>query len=363
MLARALPLVLLVAAATRDAGPPPLPTPLKEPIIDGLLTDLAPAQSFKLAPSAKGPSAQLALKGAFRKDTLYLGITVTDDHVLPDDRLDLMLYFPDSGLTSKGVIYRFGPEGLRAPHPEAGAPPWAQALVRAATKAGDKGFTLELAIPARALPRFQATRPLLLTVCAEYLDADTAGQEDAVRLDSCQSGDMPSGPVRLPDELRKNLKLEPGRDVEGLEAREHGWVGFSRLHFPKWAMGEAKLTPESLGELVTEQGAVDPRSVALPLPRQLLLPDNRPLFIVLTGKNPYLKDGACVDANELRLAIYVVEGDSASRVLEWPAANCKLGRAMRFELSAEGDLTIGYTNGSTARFIWSGDHFERSELG
>ena len=104
------------------------------------------------------------MKAAFRRDTVYLGVTVKDDHVVPDDRLDLMLYFPDSGLTSQGVVYRFGPEGLRPPHPELGAEPWAQRLLRAATKAKakavGKGFDLEVAVPGRALPRFQAKKPL-----------------------------------------------------------------------------------------------------------------------------------------------------------------------------------------------------------
>jgi hypothetical protein len=67
--------------------------------------------------------------------------------------------------------------------------------------------------------------------------------------------------------------------------------------------------------------------------------------------------------NELRMAMYAVSGAAALRVLEWPAATCQLGRAMRFELSPEGNLLIGYTGGSTAHFTWAGDHFERSELG
>ena len=361
MLAFASSLALIIAAGG-DARPT-LPVLPKEPTIDGLLKDLSPAQTFKLPPSAKGPSADLSVKAAFRKDTLYLGVSVSDDVVLPEDRLDLILYFPDSGLTSKGVVYRFGPEGRRPPPPELGGKPWAEALVRAATKASAKGFDLEIAVPARALPRFQAKKPLLLSVCLEYADVDRPAQE-ASALSTCVSGDMPAGPARLPDELRRNLKLEVATaDVEGLEAREHGWVGYARLHFPQWAQGDTALTPTSLAELVVGKDAVDPASVGLPLPRQLLLADNRPLFVVLTGRDPYQQKDTCEDQRELRVALYVVDGRAASRVLEWPAANCKLGRAMRFELSVDGSLTIGYTNGSTAHFVWSGDHFERSELG
>lgn len=128
-------------------------------------------------------------------------------------------------------------------------------------------------------------------------------------------------------------------------------------------VGDAEFTPESLAELIAFDNAIDPASVALPIPRKLVLADNRPLFTLLTGKNPYSKD-ACNPNNELRMAMYVVKGNVAARALEWPAATCALGRAMRFELEAEsGQLLIGYTNGQTARFVWTADHFERSELG
>lgn len=359
----ALSLALLAVAAAGPVGPAPLPTLAREPSIDGILADLSPAQAFKLPPAAKGSSANLAIKGSFRHDTLFLGVTVNDDQVVALDRLELMLYFPDSGVTSRGFVYRVGPDGAIAPLAELGPPSWAQSLVRAATKRGPRGFTLEVALPARALPRFQSSKALLLTVCAQYSDVDQGHPPDEpTRISSCESQDMPGGPIRLPDELRKNLGLEPTRDVEGIEAREHGWVGYSRLHFPTWAEGDASLSPRALAELVAGEEAVDPASVALPLPRQLTLPDNRPIFMVLTGADPY-GEQPCADSAELRLALYLVQGRAAARVLEWPAATCKLGRAMRFELSAEGGLTIGYTNGSTARFTWTGDHFERSELG
>jgi hypothetical protein len=140
-------------------------------------------------------------------------------------------------------------------------------------------------------------------------------------------------------------------------------VGYSKLHYASWAEGDAALTARTLGELVLGEAALDPASVALPIPAQLLLPDNRPIFTVLSGKNPYRAQEGCVDGDELRMAMYVVKGATAARVLEWPAATCKLGRAMRFELSPDGELLIGYTNGSTARFTWTSEHFERSELG
>ena len=71
----------------------------------------------------------------------------------------------------------------------------------------------------------------------------------------------------------------------------------------------------------------------------------------------------CDAEQEVRLAMYGVKGNVASRVLEWPAITCGLGRALSIQLSPEGHLQIGYSNGSVANFAYSGDHFERSELG
>jgi hypothetical protein len=65
----------------------------------------------------------------------------------------------------------------------------------------------------------------------------------------------------------------------------------------------------------------------------------------------------------LRPGLYLVTGKTALRVLEWPAATCALGRAASMELDEEGALAIGYSNGATMNFAWSGNHFERTELG
>ncbi len=353
--------ILAAPPAATEKPIKPLPSLGKEPKVDGELKDLAPATDFKMPESAEGSSASLGLKAAFRKDTLYVGITVNDDKLLDDDRLDLTLYFPESGMTSKGVVYRFNDKGLQDAPADIGAPPFAQALVKSASKPSKTGYTLEVAIPARAFPRFQAFKQLGLTLCVEYSDADMPGGEPS-KLTSCPTGDMVGGPTRIPDELRKTLKLAPTNDVEGLEAREKGWLGYSKLHYPTWAAGDEAFTPASLAELVVGDAAIAPNTVALPMPERLLLPDNRPIFTILTGKNPYVKD-RCIEGNELRMAMYVVKEKVANRVLEWPAANCKLGRAMRFELSPEGAMQIGYTSGTTQHFMWTVDHFERSELG
>lgn len=353
---------LLAAPPAPNAEKPikPLPALGREPKIDGELKDLAPAQTFKMPESASGSSSGLGLKAAFRKDTLYVGITVTDDKLLGGDQLDLTLYFPESGTTSKGVVYRFGNDGLREAPADVGAPAFAQALVKSAVKPSKTGYLLEVAVPARALPRFQAFKQLALSICVDYADVDMEGGEPS-KITTCPTGEMASGPTRIPDELRRNLKLAPTPEVEGIEARETGWLGFSKLHYPTWAYGDETITAESLAELIAGEAAIPPASVALPATR-LVLNDNRPIFTILTGKNPYVKD-RCISENELRMAMYVTKDRVASRVLEWPAATCKLGKAMRLELGAEGSLEIGYTSGTTHHFTWTVDHFERSELG
>jgi hypothetical protein len=351
----------LLSAAPPERAIKPLPSLARAPRVDGVLRDLASAAELKL-PKPRPESTPMVAKAAFFKDTLYLSIAMKDDAFNEHDQLEVTLFFPDSGTTSRGFTYRYGKEGLRPPSDEAGSPPFTQELLKAAVREVDSQQTFELAFPARTLPRFQAFKQLAVSICIEYQDVDVSGQEP-VKTFSCPSGEMVGGPTRLPDELRKNLKLAPPSEVEGIEARPKGWVGYSKLHYPTWAVSDTEFTPESLGQLIAFDNAIDPASVALPIPRQLVLQDNRPLFTMLTGKNPYLNE-KCNPSNELRMAIYVVKGNVASRVLEWPAATCGLGRAMRFELEAEtGQLLIGYTNGQTAHFVWSTDHFERSELG
>lgn len=354
-------LLALSLSAPADKLVKPLPSLAKEPAIDGSLKDLTGAVELKL-PKAQKSGTSLVARAALAKDTLVLGLTVADDAFNEHDELEVTLYFPDSGTTSRGFVYRFGKGGVRAAPPEAGPPAFAQALLKAGVTSTDKEAVFELAFPARSLPRFQAFKPLGLSICFEYRDVDVA-TEEPVKTITCPTGEMVGGPTRLPDAFRTTLKLQPAADVEGIEARATGWVGYSKLHYPTWVVGDADFTPESLATLIAFDNAIDPASVALPIPRTLVLGDNRPLFTLLTGKNPYSKD-SCNPSNELRMAMYVVKGNVAARVLEWPAATCTLGRAMRFELEPEaGQLLIGYTNGQTARFVWTADHFERSELG
>lgn len=358
------PLIFIIglASAPVEKSVKPLPVLTHAPKLDGDLRDLTPATDFAMPESARSASAQLKVKATFRQDTLFVGVAVTDATALEGDQLELTLYFPNSGTTSRGFVYRFGREGARPVSPdEAGPPAFAAKLVRAARALHANGWALEAAFPARALPRFQGAKPLVISICAEYRKAEPALGPRTL-LSSCPTGEMASGPARLPDEFRKSLKLVPPATVEGVEARETGWVGFSSAHAPTWVSADEALTPQLLATLVEGDQAVDPASVALPVPSALTLGDHRPLFSVLTGQNPFGQD-RCDSKRELRLALYLVRKKIAFRVLDWPVATCELGRAMRFELSDEGTLIIGYTNGATQHFIWSDDHFERSELG
>ncbi len=350
--------VLLVLLAAPARGEPkekqirPLPTLAREPKVDGVLKDFVGATELKtLGKDAKA----LVTKVGFRKDTLYLAATLPGQKEDSTDVVTVELFFPGAGTTARGYKYLFGVDGQHK-DPVA-APSWGQELVQVGSAADKKGLNFEIAVPGRAFPRFPGSGQLAVQLCVSLVKKDS---DDVIS--NCEHGDMPGGPTRIPDELRKNLKLNPPAHVEGVEARPTGWVGFAVLHYPAWVQGDEDLTPSSIAELTVGDAAVEAIKVDLPIPTSLTLPDMRPIFTVLTGKNPYAKD-ECHAENELRMAMYVVKGNIGSRVLEWPAATCSLGRAMRFELNPEGQLTIGYTNGSTAHFVWSGDHFERSELG
>ncbi len=360
-----IPLLLALTAAL--PAPPerpirPLPTIAKEPKLDGALKDLAPATDFKMPASAISQSSALAVKAAFRKDTVWLGVQVTDDKVMATDEVTVTVFFPGAGVTARGYTYKFGFDGKRASPAEAMVPAYSFEAVKAATKTDPKGFTLEINLPPKALPRFQARSQLAFTVCVEYADVDAEGGTAAAPLSTCTSGDMPGGATRIPDELRKTVKVPPPLEVEGLEHRATGVVGFAELHYPMWGYTDGPMSAAALRELIAGNDSIDPQKVKIPISDNLALPDLRPVYTVLTGQDPYVGD-KCDAEQEVRLAMYAVKGNVAARVLEWPAITCGLGRALSILLSAEGHLQIGYSNGSVANFAYSGDHFERSELG
>ena len=358
------PLLLLLAATASPASPPerpirPLPSAAKEPKLEGALKDLAPAQDFKMPGGAISQGGALSLKATFRKDTLWIGVQVTDDKLTPADELTVTLFFPGAGVTARGYSYKFGSDGPRPPAAEAQVPAYAVEAVKAAVKPEAKGFTLKAAFPPKSLPRFQARTQLAITICLDYHDDD---EGKTTELSSCTGGDMVGGPTRLPDELRRVVKVAPPPEVEGLEVRSNGVVGFAELHYPTWGYTDGQMTAQGLRELIAGADSIDPEKAKLPVSDNLVLPDNRPLYAVLTGTNPYTGD-KCDAEQEVRLAMYGVKGNVANRVLEWPAITCGLGRALSIQLSPDGHLAIGYSNGSVANFAYAGDHFERSELG
>src|SRR4051812_21742465 len=189
----------------------PLPSLSKEPKVDGVLKDLAPAQDIKMPSGAITASSALSLKAAFRKDTLYLGVKVTDDKLTPGDELTVSIYFPGAGTTAKGHAFRFGADGVRPPDPALEIPPFAVEAVKAVVKEEPKGLTFEITLPVRALPRFQARTQLAVDICLDYLDDDG---DQKTQLSSCTAGEMVGGPARIPDELRRVVKVPPPADVE-----------------------------------------------------------------------------------------------------------------------------------------------------
>jgi hypothetical protein len=348
----------LLLAALLTATPVEKPLPALPSIsglkLDGKPSEFARAKELKMPKFEKGQPA-ISVKAAMQKTSLVLGLQVSDSAASAESTFEITLFFPDSGTTSRGIAYRFASDGAPLVHPEYPPPDFAKDLVKAKAVTDKKGTTLEIEIGARALPRFHAQKQMAISICAQYQRGDQ-------KVTTCPKGDVEGGYMKIPDEFRKSLKLNPPSDVEGIEARQHGWVGFSKLHYPTWAQGDGAFTPESLGEVIAGDQALAPESVSLAIPAELKLHDGRVIYTVITGANPYVKD-TCVQGSELRMAMYIMNLATASRVLEWPAATCKLGRAMSFELSPEGNLVIGYTNGVTAHFTWMTNHFERSELG
>jgi hypothetical protein len=361
----ALPLLLLLcvpaAASAQEArAARAVPALTRAPKFQGGLKGLA--SPLVLKPTATpGASASFTAKAGFRKDTLYVGVEATDDQLGATDLLTLSLFFPGAGPTATGYTWRFAFDGKRASAPDSGTPRFAQDKVNAAVERRGNTLVLMAAIPVRAFPRIPAAEPLVMDLCITYEDVDGAGGK-AVPVSNCRGGSMVGEALKLPDEARKALKLKPPEAVTALEAAKDGWLGWDPFSYPAWAQGDAPLTPASLRALVAPE-ALDPAKVGVEVPDTLSLPDGRPVVTVLTGKNPYAVEGRCDADSELRLGLYLVTGKTARRVLEWPAATCALGRAASMELDEEGALTIGYSNGATMNFAWSGDHFERTELG
>ncbi|HEX5752375.1 MAG TPA: hypothetical protein VFZ09_39585 [Archangium sp.] len=337
-----------------------VPSLPRAPKLDGNLKDFPTTLTVK-PPASVDASASFTARAGWRKDTLFVGVEATDDQLQAADVLTLTLFFPDAGLTATGHVFRFAFDGKRASPPDSGTSRYAQQLVDVGVQHKDNALSLEVAIPARALPRFPAEEPLTLDLCLTYEDVDAAGSTPPA-VSNCKGGGMVGEVLRLPDDFRKGLKLKPSKGVIGLEGQPDGWLGYGILHYPDWVEADEPLTPELLEVLVAPH-TVDAASVGVNVPKTLLLPNGKTLLVVLSGESPYTANGTCDGDKELRLGLYLVKGKTAQRVLEWPAATCALGRATSVVLDEEGALSIGYSNGPTINFAWSGDHFERTELG
>ena len=312
-------------------------------------------------PSDSKSSSSYVAKLGYRESTLYLWVEVTDRSVTPGDILKVSLFFPFSGTTARPYTYRFGADGKRSPDPDTGTPFFANQRVDSAVQRVPEGWSMLASIPAQALPRFPGARPLLLEVCISYEDrSDVAGAPETIS--NCDQGPHSPAPVRLPDQFRSSLKLNLPAEVDSVEGREQGWVGFARLHFPAWVRSDVPLTPEVLRSFLPEHAA-DFTRAKMALPSRLSLRGVGAVFPVLTGADPFATEGRCKAEEELRLAFYLIKENTARRVLEWPAATCLLGQALSVVLEGDGALTIGYTSGTSVNFIWSTDHFERTEIG
>ena len=167
----------------------------------------------------------------------------------PRDLLTLTVFFPDAGATATGHVFRFGFDGKRASPPESGTSRFAQQLVDVGVQRKDNALTLEVAIPARALPRFPAEEPLVFDLCLTYEDVDAAGATPPA-VSNCKDGGMLGEALRLPDDFRKGLKLKPPKGVVALEGQADGWLGYGILHYPDWVEADEPLTPELLEVLV-----------------------------------------------------------------------------------------------------------------
>lgn len=353
--------MFLSAASTADERPIRIIPALNKAIaIDGNLKKLAPATEIQ-AESAAAKGSGLSARVAYWRDVLYLGIDVTGDKAAAAELAEVEIHFPGAGATARGYTYRFAPDGKRAADPETGPPALANSWVQSTTRRTDHGWVLEARFPAKSLPRFPAKDPLLLELCVTYQRrTQVAGTVAAVS--NCEGGSMRGEMLRLTDDFRRALKLDLPKDVAALEGREHGWVGFALLHYPVWMISDRPMTSELLRTFFLEQ-VHDPVAARISLPARMHLPNGQQLAAILTGSDPFSEGGGCNPENELKMGIYVLQGRTARNVLEWPAASCKLGRASSVVVDNEGALSVAYAGGATVNFIWSGDHFERTEIG
>lgn len=352
----AVALLTSFSALAQPRASKPIPAVKKAPVVDGKLDDFKGALAL---PKVEQGKTSFSARVLSHQATLYVGIEVNEDSLTPGDTLDVMLHFPGAGVTAEGHRFRFGIDGRRNAVGNFAAPHHAQERVKAGLFRGTGMMVFELAIPATSLPRFPAKEPLLFDLCITYEDRDEVGEEPVVA-SNCVHASMGKEALRLNEDFRKKLGLKPAAEVVGLQRRANGWIGYGLMHYPIWAYGDEPLTPDALERLVADD-PVSPAAVGVSLPSELAIGKTR-LFPVLSGRDPYAQEGKCDGEAELRLGLYTVKGRTADRVLEWPGSSCALGRAS-VTLDDDGDLTIGYSNGATVRFAWTGGKFQRTQIG
>lgn len=332
------------------------------PRLDGSPEELTAAVELtsRAEPGRRGGSS-FAARVAYRGSTLFLGVDIEDAQVVPGDTLRVAIFFPAAGTTAHPYQYQFGIEGKRGPDPEIGTPAFADASVEVAQKRSARGWQLEAAFPARALPRFPAKEPLSFELCLSYEDLALPPARRSL-ISNCQSGSMVDEVLQLPDDFRRSLHLSVSPEVVALEGHSSGWVGYGRLHSPVWASSDREMTFEVLKGLLGEETR-DPIKERIALSPRMRLQNVGPIYSMLTGSDPFAADQHCDSKSEMRLGLYWIKANTARRVLDWPAATCLLGRALSVVLEPDGTLSISYTNGASVTFIWSTDHFERTEIG
>jgi len=355
-----LALAFAVTAEAEERPVTPVPALKAAPKVDGDLSDLRGA--LELPPVSNG-SAALKARVGVQGASVYFGVVVSDDAVGPGDLLDVSLFFPGAGPAARGFAFRIAFDGPRAFDEEAAAPAYAQRMLVAQVRRTGHGMEVEGQLPARALPAFPVKGPLAFDLCLTYLDRDAVGAPGRP-VQSCQGGSMGKTALALPEAFRDGLKLpKPPRGVVAMEGRNGGWVGYGANHELLWVRGDEALTEPSLAAMVTD-APLKPESIGMAPPKLVLEAAGRkPLFTVLSGKDPQPGDVPCDAGKEVRLSLYLVEGKTAALVLECPAVTCALGRATAVVLDEDGSLSIGYSSGVIATYSWSTDHFERTEYG
>ena len=319
------------------------------------------SKGFLVTPAAPSATPRFQARVGFHDDALLLAITAPDATPMPTDSLRVTLVFPSAGVPAARYTYRLGPEGKQPAAAEDATPAFVLKRVQARVLATATGYRAELTVPVTALPRFPWKDPPAFELCIEQQDRSPEGHGGSSA--NCDKDGVMSGDnLVLPATFRRALKLSPPEGATAVQAMASGYAAFDLMRLPLWVVSDAALTVDSARNALGEP-TLDPAKLRLALPAKLSLPDGSPLVAVVVGKDPFAQEGACHPDDEVRLGLYSLKQKTALRVLEWPASTCALGRASSVELDEQGALTIGYSGGGTVSFVWSRDHFERTQLG